>query len=241
MWNFFKRSAVAALPYQVDIHSHLLPSLDDGVKSEAEALAVIELMMAQGVQKIITTPHIMHDTYRNSAETILPAYERMQEVVQKNSLSISFEVAAEYYLDEELLRKLETNQPLLTFGKNFLLFETNYLTEPYQLKDFIFKATTRGYRVILAHPERYHYMTLSKAEELRDRGVLLQLNLLSLIGFYMKPVQSMAYKLVEKGLVDFLGSDCHNTLQAQLLPQVLKNKYFRKAMELPLLNNTLLA
>jgi tyrosine-protein phosphatase YwqE len=115
----------------------------------------------------------------------------------------------------------------------------NYVTEPYQLNEFIFSLTTKGYKPVLAHPERYQFMTLDKAEDLRYRGVLLQMNILSLIGFYSRSVQVMAHKLVDKGLIDFLGSDCHNLKQASLIKEAQKHKYFVKAMNLPLYNHTL--
>lgn len=240
MFHFFKRSQPKDLiPLQVDLHSHLLPQIDDGVKSLEESKAVIEHFMKVGVKRIITTPHIMHDTYRNSPETILPQLDIVRNYLKSQGIPITIEAAAEYYLDEELMNKLQQNERLLTFGNNCLLFETNYLTEPYNLKDFIFNATTRGYRLILAHPERYQYMTMQKAEDLKDRGVLLQLNMLSLIGFYSKPIQTMAYKLIEKGWVDAVGSDCHNLMQAELLKDVFRNKYFHKALQLNLLNHTL--
>ena len=237
MWSFFKKSsAVPALPYRVDFHSHLLPGLDDGSRSIEDTEMLLSEFNNLGVKRIITTPHIMHDTYRNSKDTILPALERVKASL---TLPITIDAAAEYYLDEELIKKVECEEPLLTFGDKMLLFETNYLTEPFQLKDFIFKATTQGYKLVMAHPERYQYMSLRKAEELRDRGVLFQVNLLSFIGFYMKPVQVMAQKLVEQKWVDGLGSDCHNLIQVRSLHDVFKNRHFKLAMELPILNHSL--
>jgi tyrosine-protein phosphatase YwqE len=120
-----------------------------------------------------------------------------------------------------------------------LLFETNFLSEPYFLKDFIFQASTQGYQLVLAHPERYGYMTLSKAEDLKNRGVLFQLNSLSLGNYYSKPIQKMAQQLIDKSWINFLGSDCHTVLQASELEKTMKQKYYRKALELPLLNHTL--
>ena len=119
------------------------------------------------------------------------------------------------------------------------LFETNFFSEPLHLNEFIFNAITHGYKPVLAHPERYQYMTLQKAEELRDRGVLFQLNIPSMVGFYGKPVERMAAKLIDAGWIDLLGSDCHNLIQFQALEAALKNKHFKKALNFPLLNNLL--
>src|SRR5690606_8579722 len=128
------------------------------------------------------------------------------------------EAAAEYYLDEVLMKRLQEDDPLLTFGNQYLLFETNFMTEPLTLKEFIFLATTKGYRPVLAHPERYMYLQskFEKAEDLIDRGVMFQLNLASLSGYYSKPAQTTAQKLIDKGFVHFIGSDCHNLQHAQI-------------------------
>ena len=157
----------------------------------------------------------------------------------KKKIFIHIEAAAEYLLDEELSRKIVNQERLLTFGNSYLLFETNFLSEPLNLKEFIFNATSSGYKLVLAHPERYQYMNLEKAQDLRDRGVLFQINIPSLVGHYSKPIQKMAYQLIDKGWIDFLGSDCHNVIHLDLMTSAMKNKYYQKALTLPLLNNTL--
>jgi tyrosine-protein phosphatase YwqE len=131
------------------------------------------------------------------------------------------------------------SEELLTFGNKYLLFETNYLSEPYILKEFIFNLTSKGYRPVLAHPERYQYMTMEKAQDLIDRGVLLQVNLLSLSGFYMKSAQKLAEKMIDNKMISFLGTDCHNDMHAGALVKSLHTKAFAKAIELPLLNSSI--
>jgi len=222
-----------------DIHSHLLPGLDDGVNDFDQAIEVVRRLRDLGYQKLVTTPHIMSDTYRNEPSTIRARLKELIIFLTENSIEVKIEAAAEYYFDTWLINEVNESKPLLTFGDNYLLFEMNYMTEPYQLKDFIFKVTTQGYRPVLAHPERYQFMTLEKAEDLHHRGVLLQVNILSFIDYYSKPVRQLANQLVEQGWVNFLGSDCHNLRQATLLEGAFKNKYFKKALNLPLLNNQL--
>jgi len=221
------------------MHSHLLAGLDDGVKSHEEALLIIQNFARLGYKKIITTPHIMSDYYRNEPEPILAKLEELKAFLALNQIQITIEAAAEYYLDETLITKINDQKRLLTFGSNHLLFETNFFSEPFQLNEFIFNAITHGYKPILAHPERYQYMTMQKAEDLKDRGVLLQLNIPSIVGFYGKPVERIAVKLIEAGLIDLVGSDCHNLLQFNALEDAFKNKNFKKALALPLLNNKL--
>ncbi len=222
-----------------DIHSHLLPGLDDGVSNFSEAIQVVRKLSEIGYQKLITTPHIMSDTYRNDSETILSRLKELNDKLKEENISIVIQAAAEYYLDSWLIKQVEEAVPLMTFGDNYLLFEMNYMTEPYQLNDFIFKILMLGYKPVLAHPERYQFMTIEKAEDLHHRGVLMQVNILSFIDFYSKPVRQMANQLVDNGWVDFLGSDCHRMQHALLLGRAFKNKYVKKALSLPLLNNQL--
>ena len=237
MFSFFNRTSPSdSLPLNADMHSHLLAGLDDGVKSMEEAEMIIREFQNQGYTKLITTPHIMSDHYRNDPDGIKKKLAELHIHLAQKKIEIKIEAAAEYYLDEILFKQVDENQKLLTFGSSYLLFETNFLSEPYQLKDFLFKITTQGYKPVLAHPERYQYMSLEKAEDLRNRGVLFQINILSLIGHYSKPIQSMAYKFIDRGWIDFLGSDCHNQMHIKLLSEARKNKYFKKALDLPLLN-----
>lgn len=221
------------------MHSHLIPGIDDGVKSLEHSLVTIRKLMDLGYEKFVTTPHIMSDTYPNTIALIKERLAGLREFLAANKVGVQVDAAAEYYLDEYTMDAAKGTEEMLTFGKNYLLFETNYLSEPLNLKDFIFNVASRGYQPVLAHPERYQYMTMEKAQDLVDRGVLLQVNLLSLSGFYMKSAQKFAEKLIENKMISFLGTDCHNDMQAAALEKALQTKSFKKAIELPLLNSTL--
>lgn len=242
MFNWFGKSKTESLPpLAVDMHSHLLPGLDDGVATLEDAEQIIRSLKHLGYRRIITTPHVMSDAYRNTPDGILASLETLKEHLQKRDISIELSAAAEYYLDEALFKMVDTNQRLLTFGEKYLLFETNFLTEPFNLKEFIFLATTKGYKLVLAHPERYLYLqnNLGKVQDLLDRGVLMQMNISSLTGYYSKPVRQMAFKLIDRGMIHWLGSDCHHFQHMKLIEQARGLRYFRKALTLPLLNNTL--
>ena len=239
MFDFLKPKSQALIPLTADIHSHLLPQLDDGAKTWEEAIDLIRSFKELGFSKLITTPHIMQDHYRNDPATIQNKILELKQKLIENKISIEIEAAAEYYLDEELYRRLTNHEELLTFGNRYLLFETNFLSEPLNSKEFIFAALSSGYRLVLAHPERYHYMNVEKARDLRDRGVLFQINIPSLVGYYSKPIQKMAYQLIDRGWIDFLGSDCHNMIHLELMQEAKKNKYYQKALALPLLNHSL--
>nr|PZN56241.1 MAG: capsular biosynthesis protein [Bacteroidota bacterium] len=224
-----------------DMHSHLLPGLDDGVKTLEEAEAIVRVFKQLGYRKLITTPHVMQDHYRNTPEDILTRLNELRRHLTERNIEMDVAAAAEYYLDEFFIRSLESGNALLTFGDNYLLFETNFISEPLTLNEFIFAATTRGYRPVLAHPERYLYLqdNVGRIEDLANRGVLFQVNLGSLAGFYSKAVQVMAGRLVDMGLVHFLGSDCHNLQHAEGIAKASKSRYFEKALNLGLINHDL--
>ncbi|MBT1705737.1 tyrosine-protein phosphatase [Chryseosolibacter indicus] len=242
MFSWFKRiESVSGPTLKVDIHSHLLPGLDDGVKTFDESLNIIRHFKELGYSALVTTPHIMEDLYRNTPSTINKKLTELKSQLLINNIDFKVEAAAEYYLDEALMKYLHTNERLLTIKGNYLLFETNFVNEPFNLNEFIFLALTKGYKLILAHPERYLYLynNIKKAEDLINRGVLFQVNMSSLTGYYSKEAQSTAYKLIDRGWVHWLGSDCHHIKHAELIRTAQKNKYFQKAINLPLLNNSL--
>jgi protein-tyrosine phosphatase len=241
VFNWGKKETKVVNAINVDIHSHLLPGLDDGVQTYEESEDIILHFQKIGYRKLITSPHVMSDTYRNTTERILARLAKLQNYLKNQHVEVEIEAAAEYYLDEHVFNMIEEDQRMLTFGKNYLLFETNFLNEPFNLKDFIFLATTKGYRPILAHPERYAYIqgNLDKAKDLLDRGVLFQINISSITGYYSKIVQTTVNKLIDKGWVHLLGSDCHHYQHVKLVEEAQQMKYFQKALELPLLNNSL--
>jgi protein-tyrosine phosphatase len=240
---FRKKSIAEGTPLTIDMHSHLLAGIDDGVQRLEDAADIITYFQQLGYRKLITTPHVMSDAYRNTTAGILAKLEELRQYLASQNIQMTVDAAAEYYLDEQVFGMLMGNQPLLTFGgsKKYFLFETNFLTEPLNLHEFLFQARTKGYIPVLAHPERYLYLQNSweKLEDLYSRGVLFQLNISSITGYYSKGVQITANKLIDKGWVHFLGSDCHHYQHAQLVESARKMKYYQKALSLPLLNNTL--
>jgi protein-tyrosine phosphatase len=240
VFNWFQPK-VFNQPLKVDIHSHLLAGIDDGVKSIDEAVEIILKFQQLGYKKLITTPHIMSDVYRNTPAIIEGKLHELNNALSEKKIDMTVEAAAEYYLDETLFHKIERNEKVLTFGNKYLLFETNFMNEPFNLKEFIFLATTKGYKVVLAHPERYMYIheQFKKAEDLFDRGVLFQINASSISGFYSKAIQKLAFKLIDKKMIHWIGSDCHQLSHAYLLEKSIPQKYYQKALDLPLLNNTL--
>lgn len=194
-----------------DLHSHLIPGIDDGVKNIDESIAIIRSFYELGYRKIITTPHILSDGYPNNSETILSGLEKLHIALRNENIAIQVEAAAEYYVDYDFCRKLEQDK-LLTFGKNYLLFEVSYVNPPDNLESIIFQLQTKGYKPVLAHPERYPFwiQNFKMFEKLKEQGVLFQLNINSVTGYYSRPAWKSAEQLIEKKMIDFLGSDCHH-------------------------------
>lgn len=242
-WNkiFGKEKEVDPIDLSIlktDMHSHLVPAIDDGSKSMEDSLEMIKRFENLGFEKLITTPHVMSDFYRNTAETILTGRDQVRKSLKESGSKIILNAAAEYYLDETLESKIKTKE-LLTFGDNYVLFELPFMTEPPNLANFIFELQTNGYKPVLAHVERYGfwYNNFDKYQELFDKGVLLQLNMLSLIGHYSPETKKIAEKLIDQNLISLLGSDCHNVGHLNLIEVVRKKPYLKSLIESGRLKN----
>lgn len=221
----------------------MLFGLDDGAETEEQSLELIKHMIDLGYKKLVFTPHIISDFYKNDFSTIDPVFKRVKSLIEANSLKIEIEYAAEYYLDEVFVQLIENQAPLLCFGDKYILFETSFLNKPVQLHSIIFKLKSKGYKPILAHPERYSYMydDFNEYLRLKELGVLFQINLNSLTGYYSPKAKLIAEKLIDKNMVDFIGSDCHNMKHFNQLSKAIETPYYQKKLsQLPLLNNSLL-
>jgi protein-tyrosine phosphatase len=245
LFSLFKKRSkhTNVLPLKADMHSHLLPGLDDGVQSLQEAVQLVRQMSELGYSHLLTTPHILSDFYPNTPNGIRKALKEVQEACRQEGLEVRLEAAAEYYLDEVFFKSLQTDEPLLSFGPaNYVLFETGFVNQPAILFDAIFRMKARGLQPVMAHPERYEYMAQHRelARELVERGALLQLNLNSLSGYYSVPARKVGEWLIDQKLIHFVGTDCHNQKHMNLLKESVKTSYFDKLLKLDLLNNTLL-
>ncbi|MCO6491150.1 MAG: hypothetical protein J5I98_22220 [Phaeodactylibacter sp.] len=215
----------------VDLHSHLLPGIDDGARSVGHSLALIEMLQKMGFHTLITTPHIMAEMYVNTPEIIREKQQEMQAALQQKGLEINLYAAAEYLMDEGFGNKIEDGR-LLTLPGNRVLVEMSFFAAPPMLEDYLFRLQTRGYHPVLAHPERYLFLKgdMDKYKELKLRGCEFQLNLLSLGGYYGKPTRESAFQLLEAGLADFLATDLHHEGQAERLLEMLQEKQVARAL-----------
>lgn len=247
MISLFRRKTKVygnVLPLTVDMHSHLLPSIDDGCKSFDESIALIKELIALGYKKLICTPHIMGDFYRNTPEIILGKLDQLRGIINELGLDIELGAAAEYYLDESFMKRINTAEELLCFGKEkYVLFETSYMNASPHLDNVIFMLQSLGYTPVLAHPERYVYLFENYNEllhKLHDKGVLFQVNINSLSGYYSRPSKKIAEYLIDEDLVSFLGTDIHGKRHFESLLKSRETSHYKKALSQPLLNNKLL-
>ena len=192
----------------VDIHSHILPGIDDGAKNVEESLKLISEMKKLGFSKIIGTPHTYRGLYENTNETIKNSYKLLSKNLPKN-INVSY--ASEYMLDVSLIEK-SIDGSLLCIKENYVLIEMGFLFEPINLYEIIFKISLNGYIPVLAHPERYLFLhdDFNKYYKLKNRNCKFQINFLSVIGGYGKEVLNITDKLLKNNLVDFSGTDIHN-------------------------------
>jgi len=243
--SFFKREdkqmQKESIPLIVDLHSHLIPAIDDGSQSMEESITLLRGLQDLGYAKLITTPHIMADTYRNNRKIIMSGLEKLHAEAQQRGLTIVIEAAAEYYLDDGFIALLDEGN-MLTIGDNYLLFETSYVAKPIQIEEMIFAISSAGYKPLLAHPERYRYIKDPQREysKLKEWGVMFQVNLNSFGGHYGKSAKENAEFLSQQGMIDFLGSDTHHIKQVESLANVLTSQEYRDIyLHNTILNNAL--
>lgn len=215
-----------------DMHSHLIPAIDDGAKTLEDSISLIRRLHELGYRKLITTPHIQHEYYRNTPEIILGGLEEVRKAIAAEGIPVEIEAGAEYLIDDGFEDKANKGE-LMTFGDKYVLVELSYFNPHPNLKTIVFNLQIDGYKVILAHPERYSYWfnDFPKFEDLKDRGVFFQLNLVSLTGYYPDPVKKFAEKLIDNGMIDFAGSDMHNMNYMTAMERCLKERSLARLID----------
>lgn len=227
--------------FQVDIHSHLIPGIDDGAQNMDQSIGMLAKFESLGYKKVITTPHVMSDYYRNTPDIILSGLDNLREMKEKLNLRIEVEAAAEYYYDESLMERLKKNEKLLTFVDNYVLFEFSFHSEPPETEKLFFELLSKGYKPVVAHFERYLFLNndIDRVYKWREAGINIQLNLNSVSGHYGPQVKKQAQQLIESKQIDFVGTDCHRIEHLLLLEENLTNPYLHKVSGLPLKNKEL--
>ena len=195
----------------VDIHSHVLPGIDDGAKTIEDSKFLLQNMIDFGFSKIITSPHTIENIWNNTPETISKTLDFTKENLSDLAAKVNLRAASEYIMDDYFVTLFES-QNILTIKDNFVLVEMSYINPPIQLYDYIFKVQVAGYIPVLAHPERYvfYHSDFSNYAKLKKAGCYFQINLLSATGYYGKEVAKIADKLLKDNMIDFVGSDFHH-------------------------------
>lgn len=216
-----------------DMHSHLLPGLDDGLQEMEQTMSFMQELQQMGYKKLICTPHILSDVYPNSPDTILPKLELVRSALKENKINIQVEAAAEYMIDIEFENYFNADKPLLTFGKNLILIEMSYAAASHNIENVIFNLRLKGYQPILAHPERYNYYmgNIEQFQRFIDLGCYLQINILSLLGYYGDAPKNTAQNLLKKNMVTFVGTDMHHENHLKALIKLASKKSFYKLFE----------
>jgi tyrosine-protein phosphatase YwqE len=198
-----------------DMHSHILPGVDDGSPDLETSIKLIKGLTGLGFKKLITTPHILWDMYKNTKDDLLQRYGVFKKQLSDEGITTEIRIAAEYFLDDNVKRLLASKEPLLTIYENLVLVEFSMASEPIDFKELLFEMQMQGYQPVIAHPERYVYQERNKEffEELKIAGYYFQLNIMSLAGTYGKTVNELARYFVKKGYYELAGTDLHNQHQ----------------------------
>lgn len=195
-----------------DMHSHILPGIDDGSPELAASVELIRGLSQLGYTKLVATPHVMWDMYRNTPAIIRARLDQVKAAVKEAGIEVELSAAAEYFLDEHVEELLKNKEPLLTISGNKVLTEFSMAFPALNIKELLFEMQLQGYQPIIAHPERYSYLQRNKEfyDDLRNSGCLFQLNILSLKGYYGRTATELALYLLKKGYYDLVGTDLHH-------------------------------
>ena len=213
-----------------DMHSHLLPGVDDGSPDLETSIKLIRGLTELGFKKLITTPHILWEIYQNTGDDLVKRGDILREELAKQEIETEIKVAAEYFLDDNVKNLLEQKEKLLTIHDNLVLVEFSMASEPIDFREILFEMQMQGYQPVIAHPERYIYQERNKDffEELKIAGYLFQLNIMSVAGVYGKTVNELARYFIRHNYYELVGTDLHNQhqlahLQSSSITPVMKD------------------
>ncbi|MFI3268218.1 MAG: CpsB/CapC family capsule biosynthesis tyrosine phosphatase [Rikenellaceae bacterium] len=232
MFNFFT-SKIPLIESEIltdltDIHSHILPCVDDGSASVEDSIHILDTYENLGVKKVKFTPHIMENYPKNNASSLKIEFEKFKSQYKGN---IELSLGAEYMLDAGFQKHFTENE-VLTITEDHILVETSFMYPPINIYETISDIMSKGYFVILAHPERYTYMNVEDYDKLKSMGVLFQMNLQSIIEYYGKEASKKAQYLLKISAYDFIGTDVHN-------PRMLEPKFKSAKLDKKTINKIL--
>jgi protein-tyrosine phosphatase len=217
----------------IDIHSHLLPGLDDGARTFKDTLRLTQSLINFGFSEIITTPHTIQHVWDNSTSDIKGSEKATIQELQKKQIQVPFRAASEYMMDDQFVKLFKEGE-LLTLKNKHVLVEMSYINPPIQLYSILFDLQVAGYVPVLAHPERYIFynQNFEQYQKLKNAGCLFQMNLLSAVGYYGEGITKVAEKLLQNGMYDFVGSDVHHEKHIAAFEQKVKIKEWELLKEI---------
>ena len=222
-----------------DMHNHLLPGIDDGAKNIDDAVELVKMYKDIGITKLYATPHTMSDYYPNTPETIQQALKDLKKALAANDLSDVIILPASEYMVDHDFEELVNKDQLLTFKGKHVLIEMSYLKASENFDEAVYKLQLKGYTPILAHPERYLYYIDNTTifTQMKNKGIKLQLNALSLSSYYGPEIKHKASQLLKNGLYDFIGLDTHKTKHLSVLENIKIPQKNQRAIERLIENN----
>lgn len=243
MFRFFqgffygKEKGNTKLFFSTDIHCHVIPGVDDGSPNVATSLELVERMRSLGLERIYASPHVVEERFENLSPELDAALGELnhalaEKAAEEETTPFIVGRSAEYRIDDffkELLRRGE----VATLPDRHILIENSFIQEPMGMDQFVFDLRADGFKPIWAHPERYGYLYDRRAryDELHNRGLMFQLNILSLAGYYGQREKKTAEFLLEKGYVDFIGTDIHNHRHIDALEEFMGTRTYRHLAE----------
>lgn len=236
MFSFFKTKPTSPFPFhelKADVHSHIIPGIDDGAPDEETSVMLVKGLIDLGFETFTATPHVMEDIWRNDSASIMAGHARLVEALKEAHIMNSVRPAAEYLVDANFEQLLASKSPLLTIKENSVLIELSFIEPPIQLKEVIFEMQMQGYQPVLAHPERYGFYHHNKQglEEIKNTGCLFQSNLLAFSGYYGPEVLRAAERMAKDGMIDLLGTDLHHERHLEALRELKLTPALGKVLE----------
>lgn len=234
VFDFFFKPKKVSLPFETDMHCHLVPGVDDGSPDVETSILLLEQMVDMGFKRIFISPHVTQDTFENTSETLDGPMAQLQAEAQRRGLPVELYRHAEYRIDDFFLQQ-KKNDKLTVLPNNYILVENPFSQEPYELDNMLFDIKMSGLTPIMAHPERYKYYSIinpDRYSQLHDFGILFQINMLSLAGRYGRHERNTALELLENGMVEFIGTDIHSQSHTKLLKEYLSSRAFRRDIRL---------
>lgn len=215
--------------FSTDLHCHVLPGIDDGAPTVEKGVELVKALKRWGIDRIIATPHVAEDVFPNTIDTITPAIDSLRHALDEAGIEVDLSHSAEFRIDDHALTQIAT-KTIPTMPGNRLLVENSFIQEPWNLDKTLFQLKVQGYRLILAHPERYAYYhgNRSRLSALHANGMDFQINVLSLAGYYGKEIKGMVEWLIDNNLVEYIGTDIHRQEHIEAIDRYIGSRDFRR-------------